>query len=74
MMNEDIRNLMVTIEFMRRVCEHAEGKTKKDRELLTRAMSVGIRTNEKYKIFVEDYHKSSFWKDVDAVSDLVGAV
>ena len=73
-MNEDIRKLIVTIEFMRRACEHAEGKTKKDRELLTKAMSIGIRTNEEYKNFVEDYHKPSFWKDVDAVSGRVSDV
>ena len=55
---------MTAIESMRMACEHAEGKTKRDKERLSHAMSIGITVNAKHAGLLPDYQKESFWDDV----------
>ena len=63
-----VRELMVAIEFMRSTCEHTEGRDDINDQMLSRAMSVGIRMNARYSHLLEDYHKDSFWADVSGVA------
>jgi hypothetical protein len=69
---EHIRPLMLAIEYMRFVCEHAEGNTANDNYMLSRAMSVGIRTNRKFEKLIEGYQTEAFWHEVWEVPGSVG--
>ena len=67
-----VRELMLAVEYMRRACEHAAGRTKIDRERLGRAMSVGIRINARFAELLGDYQRESFWQDVAQLPASVG--
>jgi hypothetical protein len=67
-----VRDLILAVEFMRCACEQAEGKKKRDRERLSRAMSVGIRINARHKHLLDDYQKETFWEDVEMMPRAVG--
>lgn len=66
---EVVSDLILALEFSRYVCEHAEGKTKNDRAMLTQAMSVGIQTLAKHQGFMVDFQRPEYWKRVMALAD-----
>jgi hypothetical protein len=58
---------MLAVEYLRVCCEHTDGRTVKDREALTKGMSLGIRVNWKYKNQIPDYQRETFWDDLTAL-------
>ncbi len=70
-----VRDLMVTLEYLRAACELSEGKRKMDNIFLTRGMNAGIGTLQRYKHLILDYQRKTYWDDVWEVGDrLVGGV
>jgi hypothetical protein len=63
---------MLAVEYMRSVCEHAEGRRKLDQKMLSRAMSVGTRINARHKHLLDDYQKATFWEEVALMPSSVG--
>ena len=61
---DDIRELMLAVEYMRVVCEQANGRNRTEETRLSRATSVGIRTNSKFKHLCPDYQSKGFWDNV----------
>jgi hypothetical protein len=60
-----IRELVVAVEFLRAVCEHAEGLMPVDRDKLRIGMRVGTRIAGKYgRGFLDNYQRESFWSEV----------
>ena len=59
-----VRELMLALEALRFACEHAEGKNQDDSDMLTAAMSLGIRKLEKHKGLVSDFQRESYWDEV----------
>lgn len=62
-----IRDLLLAIEYMRSICENAEGRSHVDRLGLAIAMRVGIRMGARYGAQITDYQMDSFWDDVRAL-------
>ncbi len=67
-----VRELMVALEYLRFACEHAEGKNAKERRMLSRAMSVGIRVGAKHKDLLGDYQRETYWEEVWGIPAKVG--
>jgi hypothetical protein len=67
-----IRELLCALEYLRRVCEHAEGKKRVDRERLTMAMRVGSKVGFKHRSKIPDYQRDSYWVDVDSLPESLG--
>lgn len=72
MNKSEIREMMLALEYMRVVCEHAMGKNARDRDMLADGMSVGIRTLHKFKDHCSDFHLRSYWDDVNRVAEALG--
>ena len=63
---------MLALEYLRFACEHAEGKNAKERKMLSRAMSVGIRVGAKHKALLGDFQRDTYWEDVWAIPEKFG--
>jgi len=59
-----VRDLMVTLEYLRAACELSYGKRKMDNIFLTQGMSAGIGTLQRYKHLIPDYERKTYWDDV----------
>lgn len=66
------RDLMVTIEYMRRAVEHSSGINNEDRERLKVAMQVALRINAMSAKNIDDYQHATFWDDVNRLSKRLG--
>jgi hypothetical protein len=71
---EEVRQMILTIEYLRGVCEHSEGKRNADNFALTVGMSTGLRTNAKLKHLCPDYQSEQFWHEVRQVPVKLGLV
>lgn len=71
---EEVRRMILTIEYLRCICEHTEGKRKADNFALTIGMSTGIRTNNQLKHLCPDYQSEQFWREVRQVPMKLGLV
>ena len=67
-----VRELMTAVEYMRRACEHAQGRTTGDEEMLWRASRVGIRINKKYADQIDGYKGELFWQQVNELPSRLG--
>ena len=62
-----IRDLMLVIERLRRICEHSEGADEASSAALCLGMSLARECNDHHKGLISDYQRDSFWVDVDAL-------
>jgi len=66
--NDAIRELVMTVELLRSVCEHAEGKRGDDKGRLTAGMVLGMRVAAKYgRTYLPDYQQPAFWDEAHAL-------
>jgi ribosomal protein L37AE/L43A len=61
------RELVLAVEFLREVCEHAEGLMPLDRDRLRIGMRVGSRVAAKFGKRLGDYQRETFWGEVRAL-------
>jgi hypothetical protein len=67
-----VRELLLTIEYLRYLCEHAEGRTQTDSERLRRGSSVGLRMGHKHRGQITGHQSAEYWKEVWEVPESVG--
>lgn len=67
-----IRELVLTLEYLRFACEHAEGKGAADEKMLKLAMRVGIRVLSKHSKHVPDFQQRSYWEEMREITTRLG--
>lgn len=67
-----MRLAITTIEYLRSLVEHLEGKNAAERILLTKGMRVGIHANQKLKHLCHGYQNPKFWQEVWELPDTLG--
>lgn len=74
MTQETLRELMLALEYLRRACEHAEGKDKHEFLHLQAAMSVGCRVLAKHGHLLEDFQGEPYWQEVRSLPWTLGII
>jgi hypothetical protein len=62
--DQTIRELMLALEYCRKVCEHARGVDEKSSGMLISGMRVAMRALDKHSKQITDFQQPSYWKEV----------
>ena len=58
-----LRELVIVVDHLRKICERCEGKNKTEEKDLTAGMSLGIQTTRKYGSMLPDFERATFRAD-----------
>jgi hypothetical protein len=63
-MNNDMRELVLCVEYLRMLCEHTEGRRRQDEARLRKGMGYAIDILEKHRKNIPDFKQPSYWVDI----------